>query len=221
MARMTPLQMARLVDYALLEPELAREDIERGCELAARYRCFSITVKPHYIELARRLLKDTGVKLGTVVGYPHGGSTTAVKMFEASDAIQRGAEEIDLVMNLGALRDQENLAVQNDIAVVVKSSRGHPVKAIIETDLLTVEEIGRACRLAEAAGASFIVTSTGLGVTTVAPRQIELIRESLQTNVRIKAAGGINTWSTAMKMVQAGADRLGVSQIERVLGCAG
>ncbi len=221
MGGITPLQIARLTEYSLLEPELAKEDIERGCDLASRFHCYSVTIKPHYIELARRLLKDSGVKVASVIGFPLGGSTTAAKMFETSDAIQRGAEEIELAMNLGALRDQENLAVQNDVAVVVKSARGHPVKVVIEAGVLTEDEIKRACRLAEAAGASWIVTSAGFGLTQVSPRELCLVRESLQTNVKIKAAGKIESWFAARRMIEAGATHLAVSQIERVLGCTG
>ncbi len=214
MTGMTPPQIARLVDCSLLDPDMGREEVEQGCALAARYHCASVTVKPHYIEMARRLLKDTGVKVGTVIGFPHGGMTTAVKKFEASDAIQRGAEEIDIVINLGALRDRENLAVQNDVSVVVKSARGHVVKAIIETGFLTEEELVRGCKLAEAAGASFVVTSAGFGPLDATPQDVRLMQDSCKLNAKVKAAGGINTLFTAMRLLEAGAARLGLVAAE-------
>ncbi|MDE3089542.1 MAG: 2-deoxyribose-5-phosphate aldolase, partial [Chloroflexota bacterium] len=115
-----PLELVRKVDHLLTEPQLSRQEIEAGCRVAARLDCYAVVVKPHYIEHVRKVLKNTRVKIISVVGFPHGGATTATKMFETQDVLQRGADEVEMVINLGALRDQEDLIVKNDIASVVK-----------------------------------------------------------------------------------------------------
>jgi deoxyribose-phosphate aldolase len=207
-----------MIDHSLLGPQLARQDIEVGCAIAAHYRCFSVTVKPHYIELARKLLKDTGIKVGSVVGFPHGGMTTATKMFETQDALQRGADEIDMVINIGALRDKENLLVQNDIAAVVKTARGHIVKVILENCFLTEEEKARGCKIAEAAGAAFVQTSTGYGSGEAIAADVRLMRASVSSRVQVKAAGGMDSWQVALEMIEAGATRLATGQTEKIAG---
>lgn len=209
-------QLARKIDYALVGPELSREDVEQGCELAKRLKCYAVVVKPHYIECAHKLIKDSPVKLVSVVGFPHGSVTTAVKMFEARDVLQRGADEIDLVMNLGALRDKENLAVQNDISIVVKTARAHPVKVILETGLLSEEEIARGCKIAEEAGAAYVVTSSGFGPPRSIVEDVALMGASVTSNVQIKA-GGVSSWRDAMQAVEAGASRLGTTDPLRIL----
>src|SRR5512142_2306394 len=158
MTTLMPLALVRKIDYALLDPLLARREIEAGCTAALQYDCFSVIVKPHYVEFARKLLKDTGVKIGSVVGFPHGGVTTASKMYETQDLVQRGADEITMALNVGALRDREDLLVHNDISTVVRTARGRLVTVVLESNLLDGEQELRACQIAEKAGAAFVQT---------------------------------------------------------------
>ena len=215
MTTLMPLALVRKIDYALLDPLLARQEIEAGCAAAVQYDCFSVIVKPHYVEFARKLLKDTGVKTASVVGFPHGGVTTASKMYETQDMVQRGADEIYMVLNLGALRDREDLLVHNDIATVVRTARGRPITVILESALLDDEETQRACKIADAAGAAFIQTSTGFGTEDTTPEDVRSLRAC--PRVQIKAAGGIDSLKEAMAMLEAGAARVIITeQLERI-----
>ncbi|MBI4786234.1 MAG: deoxyribose-phosphate aldolase [Chloroflexi bacterium] len=207
MSSWIPLALVRKIEYALVEPQLNRQDVEAGCAAAARYDCYSVVVKPHYVEFARKLLKESRLKTASVVGFPLGGATTATKMFETQDIIQRGAEEISMVINIGALRDREDLLVHNDIATVVRMARGRPVTVILEVSLLTDEEKTRACQIAESSGASFIQTSTLFAPVAVTVEEIHLLRAA-SPRAQIKAAGGIDSLDTALEMLEAGAARI-------------
>ena len=207
MSTWMPLALVRKVEYASLEPQLDREDIAAGCAEAARYDCYSVVVKPHYIEHARKLLKETRIKTASVVGFPLGATTTATKMYETQDIIQRGAEEISMVINMGALRDHEDLLVHNDITTVVRMARGRPVTVILEDYLLTDEEKTRACQIADSSGASFIQTSTLFAPVAVTAEEIHLLRAA-SPRAQIKAAGGIDSLDMALEMLEAGATRI-------------
>jgi len=151
---LVPVPLLRKMELALLAPQLSRHDVEAGCVLAARYDCVSVFVKPHYVEVARKVLKDTHIKIVAPIGFPHGGVTTATKMYETQDLYQRGADELALVINVGAVRDHDDLAVKNDIQGVIKTARGKPITVILETPLLSPDDQARAAKLAQAAGAT-------------------------------------------------------------------
>ncbi len=219
MTTLMPLALVRKIDHALLDPALARHEIEAGCAAAVQYDCFSVIVKPHYVEFARKLLKDTGVKTASVVGFPHGGVTTASKMYETQDMVQRGADEIYMALNIGALRDHEDLLVHNDISTVVRTARGRPVTVVLECSIMNEEEMQRACKIADAAGATFIQTSTGFGPEDTTPEDVRCLRSS--PRLQVKAAGGIDSLETALEMLEAGATRIVIAQeLERIASAA-
>jgi deoxyribose-phosphate aldolase len=210
-----PLELVRKVDHLLLEPQLSRQEIEAGCQVAMRLDCYAVVVKPHYIELARKALKDTPVKIISVVGFPHGGVTTATKMFETQDVLQRGADEVALVVNIGALRDGDDLVVKNDILSVVKVARGHPITVILETGLLSDEEKTRGCKIAQVAGAAFVQTGTDFAPASVTVGDIRLLRAA-SPDAKVIAAGGIARRHTAQQMIEAGAVRIATRFTEKI-----
>jgi deoxyribose-phosphate aldolase len=216
MIDLTPIEFVRKIEHTLLEPQLSRQDVEAGCAVAVRYDCYAVVVKPHYIELARKLLKDTHVKVIAVVGFPHGGSSTAAKMYETQDVVQRGAEEIEMVVNLGALRDHDDLVVRNDIATVIKVARGHPVTVILETGLLSDEEKERGCKIAETTGASFVKTSSDFAPVATTLDDVRLLRATSPL-LQVKAAGGITTREIALGMLSAGAVRIATRATEEIV----
>ncbi len=206
-----PHPFASKVEYWLVEPQLARAEVERGCAIAAREEIAAVYVKPHYVETARKCLKETHVKVGAVIAFPHGGMTTAAKMFETQDALTRGASEIAMSLNLGALRDADDLAVKNDIAAVVKTARGHAVTVIVETPYLNDEEKTRAAQSAEAAGAAFVQTSSGFaGDATY--NDVRLLWRTL-TRAQLKVAGAIDSVALVEKLVEAGAARVASNRV--------
>ena len=213
---LTPVPLIRRLELALLAPQLARAEIEADCAAAIQYDCVAVFVKPHYVELARKALKETHISVVSVVGFPHGGVTTATKMYETQDLCQRGADELAMVINLGALRDHDDLVVRNDIAGVVKTARGKPITVILETPLLTDEEKTRACKIAEAAKASFVQTATGFAPSLVLAADVQLLRAT-SPDLKVRAAGGIATQAAALEMIGAGAERVVVSDVVQVL----
>jgi len=213
---LTPVPLIRRLELALLAPQLARAEIEVGCAAAIQYDCVAVFVKPHYVEVARKALKDTHIPVIAVVGFPHGGVTTATKMYETQDLCQRGADELAMVINLGALRDHDDLAVRNDIAGVVKTARGKPITVILETPRLTDEEKTRACKIAEAAKASFVQTATGFAPNPVLAADVQLLRATCP-DLKVRAAGGIETQAAALEMIGAGAERVVVTDVVKVL----
>ena len=214
MSALMPLDLVRRVDHLLLEPQLSRQEIEAGCAIAVRLDCYAVVVKPHYIELVRKLLKETRVKTISVVGFPHGSVTTATKMFETQDVLQRGAEEVQMVVNIGALRDGDDLAVKNDILSVVKVARGHPITAILETGYLTDEEKLRGCKIAQVAGAACVQTGTDFGAVGVTVGDVRLL--STVTEIKVLAAGGIARRHTAQQMIEAGAARIATRFTDKI-----
>lgn len=203
--------IAKSIDHTLLKPEATFNQIHALVDEAKQYRFFSVCVNPSYVATCADLLKGTGVQVCTVIGFPLGASSTATKAFETAHAIKDGADEIDMVINIGALKSQKLLLVEEDIREVVYAAEGKLVKVIIETSLLTDEEKVIACQLAEKAGANFVKTSTGFngGGATVA--DIKLMKESVSSTIGVKASGGIRDLETAKKMLAAGATRLGTS----------
>nr|PZN41774.1 MAG: deoxyribose-phosphate aldolase [Bacillota bacterium] len=203
--------LARLIDHTLLKPEATEEQIRRLCAEARHYGFAAVCVNPWWVPLCVQELKGTGVKVATVIGFPLGATTTEAKAFEARQAVEAGAEELDMVINVGALKSGHLDRVQEDIAAVVRAAAGRVVKVILETGLLTDEEKVTACRLAVAAGAHFVKTSTGFGPGGATVADVRLMRQTVGDQVGVKASGGIRDHATAVAMVEAGASRIGAS----------
>ena len=204
-------KIARSIDHTLLKPDATIAKIQNLVEEAILHRFYSVCVNPSYVATCAELLKGTGVQVCTVVGFPLGANSSATKAFETSHAIKDGADEIDMVINIGALKSQKLLLVEEDIRDVVAAAEGKIVKVIIETSLLTNEEKVIACQLAEKAGANFVKTSTGFNGGGATIEDIILMKESVSSSIAIKASGGIKDLETAKRMIAAGASRLGTS----------
>ena len=203
--------IASKIDHTLLKPDVAPEEIVQLCQEAIEYQFASVCINPCYVALASKLLKDSGVKPITVVGFPSGNSTSSTKTFEARQAIQDGAKEIDMVIHLDALKNKEYSQVFEDIQQVVEASRPFIVKVIIEASNLNDDQKIIACALSKAAGASFVKTSTGFGAGGATVDDIRLIRRIVGDEMGIKASGGIRTYEDALKFITAGANRIGAS----------
>ena len=202
---------ARYVDHTLLKPNATQEEIAKLCEEARQYCFASVCINPSYVSLSAQLLRGTGVKVCTVVGFPLGSTTPTVKAIEARDAIANGADEIDMVINVGALKSGNDVMVFDDIRAVRDATRGRVLKVILETSLLSKEEKVRACAMAKKAGADFVKTSTGFGGGGATVEDIKLMRETVGPLMGVKASGGIRDTQTADQMIAAGATRLGTS----------
>lgn len=203
--------IASMIDHTLLKPEATPAQVEKLCAEAAEYHFASVCVNPVYIPLAARLLKDTGVKVCCVVGFPLGAIAPEQKAAEAASCAAMGAEELDMVIHIGAAKAGDWALVQRDIEGVVKAAAGRTVKVIIETCLLTDEEKVKACEAAKAAGAHFVKTSTGFSTGGATTHDIALMRKTVGPEMGVKASGGIRNYATAMAMIEAGANRIGAS----------
>lgn len=203
--------IAAMIDHTLLKPEATPAQIEKLCAEAAEYHFASVCVNPVYIPLAARLLKGTGVKVCCVVGFPLGAIAPEQKAAEAASCAAMGAEELDMVIHVGAAKAGDWALVQRDIEGVVKAAAGHTVKVIIETCLLTDEEKVKACEAAKAAGVHFVKTSTGFSTGGATTHDIALMRKTVGPEMGVKASGGIRDYATAMAMIEAGANRIGAS----------
>lgn len=204
-------KIAKTIDHTLIAPWITSEEIEKACKDAKEYGFFSVCVNSIWINKISVLLSGSGVLPITVIGFPLGSVTTAVKVFETQEAIRLGALEIDMVMNIGALLEGNFEIVFNDIQEVVQAASGNIVKVIIETSLLKKKQKETACRLAKEAGANFIKTSTGFSKSGANTEDIRLIRQTIGDSMLIKASGGIRTRKDAISMLEAGADRIGTS----------
>ena len=217
MSTITEQGLAATIDHAILKPELTRADVDAELGVAAEWGVFSVCVRPSDIAHAVRRLDGAGVEVGTVIGFPHGTTSTAAKVAEARRALEDGAVELDMVVNVGWLRSGFDDAVTDDIRAVVDAAGGRIVKVILETSYLDDEQIVRGSRLVERAGASFVKTSTGFGGgATVA--HVALMRASVGPAVQVKASGGVRGLRTALEMLEAGATRLGTSASATILG---
>jgi deoxyribose-phosphate aldolase len=206
-------EVAYLIDHTLLKPEATPQEITQLCHEALLYRFASVCVNPTHVKLAAQLLAGSEVKVCTVVGFPLGATPTQVKVFETQQALHDGAQEIDMVINIGALKGGDDRLVTRDIAEVVRTAHAQRAlcKVIIETALLTAEEKVRACDLAKTAGADFVKTSTGFSKAGATIEDVALMRRTVGPGVGVKASGGIRTLADAQNMIIAGATRLGVS----------
>lgn len=204
-------ELVALIDHTLLKPEATAAEVQRLCEEAQRYGFYSVCVSPHFASVARESLGQSPVKISVVTGFPSGAHETAVKAYEAARAVEQGADEIDMVMNIGAAKAGDWRRTGVDIAAVVKSAKGRPVKVIIETCLLSDEEKIAACKICRDAGASFVKTSTGFNQGGATVADVRLLQAVTGAYLEVKASGGIRDYKTACKMVEAGANRLGAS----------
>ena len=212
-------KVAKTIDHSLLRPELTLDEVLAGCDLAAAYRVASVCCRPLDVPHCRDALAGSGVAVGTVVGFPHGASTSAVKAAEASRALEDGAVELDMVLAIGWLRSKQDGYVQDDIAAVVDTARpaGAIVKVILENAYLTDEEKVRGCQLAERAGADFVKTSTGYAPSGSTMDDLRLMRASVSPRVKVKAAGGIRTLDLLVEGLNAGMDRCGATATAAII----
>jgi deoxyribose-phosphate aldolase len=212
-------QAAKTIDHSLLKPELTLDEVLAGCELAAAYEVASVCCRPLDVGHCRDALAGSGVAVGTVVGFPHGASTTAVKVTEAERALEDGAAELDMVLPIGWLRSGRDAYVHDDIAAVVAVAHAGDalVKVILENAYLTDEEKVRGCQLTEKAGADFVKTSTGYAPSGSTMDDLRLMRASVSERVRIKAAGGIRTLDLLIEGLNAGMDRCGATATAAII----
>jgi len=215
----TEEKVAGTIDHSLLRPELTTGEVLTGCELAAAYRVASVCCRPLDVAACRDALSGSGVAVGTVVGFPHGASTSAVKEAEARRALDDGAVELDMVLAIGWLRSGQDAYVQDDIAAVVAAARpqGAVVKVILENAYLTDEEKVRGCRLSERAGADYVKTSTGFAPSGSSMDDLRLMRASVSDRVKVKAAGGIRTLDLLVEGLNAGMDRCGATATAAII----
>jgi len=218
MPTITERGLAATIDHAILKPELTRADVDAELDIAAEWRVFSVCVRPSDVAYAVERLAGTGVNVGTVIGFPHGTTSTAAKVAEVRQALIDGAVEFDMVVNIGALRSGADEAVVADIAAVVDAAAGKVTKVILETSLLDEEQIARGSRLTEAGGADFVKTSTGFAGGGATVPHVELMRASVSPAVQVKASGGVRSYADALAMLAAGATRLGTSGSAVILG---
>lgn len=202
---------AAMIDHTLLKADATRPQIEKLCEEAKKYVFASVCVNPTWVKYSAELLAGTEVKVCTVIGFPLGASTSAVKAFETKDSIANGAGEIDMVINIGALKNGEYDLVRDDIKAVVDAANGTLVKVIIETCLLTDEEKVKACQLSVEAGADFVKTSTGFSTGGATAEDIALMRKTVGPDLGVKASGGVRNLEDMEKMIENGATRIGAS----------
>lgn len=205
------MKLNKLIDHTLLKPEATKAQIEKLCGEAKEYDFKSVCVNPYYVKYAKELLKGSDVLVCTVIGFPLGQNTTEIKVAETKDAIKNGADEIDMVINIGALKSKDEDYVLNEIKEIRNACKGKTLKVIIETCLLTDEEKITACKLSKEAGADFVKTATGFSTHGATVEDVKLMRETVGEDMGVKASGGIRDRETALKMVEAGATRLGVS----------
>ncbi|PYY35043.1 deoxyribose-phosphate aldolase [Curtobacterium sp. MCJR17_055] len=207
----------RLIDHAILKPELDRAAVDAQLDEAATYRVFSVCVRPSDVRHAVERLQGTGVGVGTVIGFPHGTTTTATKVAESLQALADGAFELDMVQDIGAAKSGDWERVERDVRAVVEAAGDTVVKVILETAYLTEDEIVAASRAAVAGGASFVKTSTGFAGGGATAEHIRLMRETVGADTGVKASGGVRGLDTLLEMVRAGADRIGTSASARIL----
>lgn len=205
------MNYANFIDHTLLKPESTRQQIDQIIDEAKEYNFKSICVNPTHVKYAAERLNDSGVLVCTVIGFPLGATTTATKIFETEDAIKNGATELDMVINIGALKDGRFEDVQKDIEGVVGAANGKTVKVIIETVLLSDEEKVKASELAKAAGADFVKTSTGFAGGGATPEDVKLMKDTVGDELEVKASGGVRSLEDFNKMIDAGATRIGAS----------
>ena len=212
-------QLAKVIDHSLLKPELTEADVVAGCELADRYHTATVCVKPCHVKLAAEVLKDSDVIVSTVVGFPHGSNLTAVKVAEAEKAMDDGALELDMVLNIGQLRSGKIDYVREDVKAVCDAAhaRGVKVKVIFENAYLNDEEKIAACKLCDEAGADWVKTSTGFAPGGATIKDLRLMRANVSDRVQVKAAGGVRTLPAILEVIDVGVTRCGATATATIL----
>ena len=205
------MEYNKLIDHTILKPEASIDQVKQLCKEAREYEFCSVCVNPSFVELCAKELKGSSVKVCTVIGFPLGAMTSEAKAFEAKDAINKGANEIDMVINIGRLKDKDDEYVYNDIKMVKEATQGYILKVIIETCLLNDEEKIRACMLSKKAGADFVKTSTGFSTGGATKEDVALMRKIVGKEMGVKASGGVRSYEDMLAMVEAGASRIGTS----------
>ena len=209
---MNKKDLARMIDHTILKPEATEKEVETLCKEALEYNFASVCINPSMVEKAAEILKGSDVKVCTVIGFPLGATTTEVKAFETEDVIKKGATEVDMVINVGKLKEGNLEYVKKDIEAVVNAAKGKALtKVIIETCLLSDEEKVTACKLSKEAGADFVKTSTGFSTGGATASDIKLMRETGGKELGVKASGGVRSLEDAMAMIENGATRIGAS----------
>lgn len=201
----------RLIDHTLLKPDAKQEEIEKLCAEAIKYHFMSVCVNPCNVNLCAKLLKGSDVKVCTVIGFPLGTNISKTKIEETKYCLENGASEIDMVINIGRLKDKDYDYVENEIREIKNVCKDNILKVILETSLLSDEEIVKACQLSQNAGADFVKTSTGFSKGGATTHAVKLMRETVKDALGVKASGGIHSYEEAMAMVEAGANRIGAS----------
>jgi deoxyribose-phosphate aldolase len=215
--KITRQQLASMIDHSLLKPNATLEELKKVCQEAAQYKFKAVCINPIFVADAVSLLKGKDILVCSVIGFPFGTHSSEIKAKETAEVIERGAREVDMVIQVGALKDKRDQDVVKDIRAVVQAAKGCPVKVILETCYLTDEEKIRGCRLSMEAGASFVKTSTGFASGGATVEDVRLIREVVGKDFGVKAAGGIRTLEDAIKMIEAGANRLGTSSSVNIM----
>ena len=205
------MDKAKYIDHTLLKAMASKKEIDKLLEEAKNYHFKSVCINPYYVSHAKEVLRDTDVLVCTVIGFPLGQNTTSAKVYEASDAIMAGADEVDMVINVAALQDGLNDYVRDEIAAVKEACGPRTLKVILETCYLTDEEITRASKLAKEAGADFVKTSTGFGTAGATEHAVSLMRDAVGPDMGVKASGGVRTMAEMVAMIKAGATRIGAS----------
>jgi len=201
----------KMIDHTVLKADTPLETVKRICDEAMEYGFASVCINPCHVAYCADYLKDSDVNVCTVIGFPLGANTSAVKAFETKDAIANGADEIDMVMNIGALKDKNYDLVRDDVKAVVEAANGTLVKVILETCLLAEDEIKKACELCVEAKADYVKTSTGFSTRGATIEDVRIMKEAVHGKAKVKAAGGVRTPEDMVKIVAAGADRIGTS----------
>ncbi|MDR1582034.1 MAG: deoxyribose-phosphate aldolase [Prevotellaceae bacterium] len=219
MKQYTRAEVAATIDHAVLKPDMTVADIEKNAAMCIREKVASMCVRPCDVELAARLLRNSGVKVSCVLSFPHGADSTLIKSFQAKQAILEGVHEIDMVMNIGRFLSGEYKYVMKDIRAVVEVAHAANVlvKVIQESGFLTLEQVAKACELSYEAGADFVKTSTGFGPGNATPEIIDVMLRTVGDKMKVKPSGGIRDWNTAVGYLQQGVHRLGVGSTEAVL----
>jgi deoxyribose-phosphate aldolase len=215
----TYAQLAKVIDHSLLKPELTESEVVEGCKLAARYHTATVCVKPCHVKLAAEVLKDTDVIVSTVIGFPHGSNLTLIKVAESQAAMDDGARELDMVLNIGQLRSGKLDEVHADIQAVCDTAhaRGAKVKVILENAYLSDDQKVQACKLCEAASADWVKTSTGFAPSGATLEDLRLMRANVGEKVQVKAAGGVRTLDALLAVIDAGATRCGATATAAIL----
>ena len=210
-SKYTLAQVAKTIDAALLKPEMTIEEVIAGCDIAKKYHVASVCCRPADVALCSEQLKGSDVLVGTVIGFPHGSSSAKTKAFETATALEDGAVEFDMVLNIGYMKSGMYDVVREEIASVVKAAKGHPVKVIFENAYLTNEEIVKACHLSEEAGAKYVKTSTGFAPTGAKLEDVKLMKASVSPAMKVKSAGGVKNLDMLLEFMDAGVARSGAS----------